>query len=929
MENFYLNQMTFEQENIVKAVQKHNLIVQAYAGSGKTTTILHIAKNYPNLKILILTYNKRLQNETKTKLEYLKITNSEIYTIHGFASKVFKKIINDDQKMIKSLENVTEITNFNYDLIIVDEAQDLNKEYLELISVISKKNCVQDYRIIFFGDKFQTIYQYLGSSSKFFLSADEIFKNNFSWKTMSLTTSFRLSQNISDFVNNYMFGKQLIVANPKVDSTINYQLVSIDDNESIASEIIKCAKKYGPQNVFVIAPSVRGLKSPIRNIANLVSEYSDFLIHISKKDDDELNEDEIKNKIVFCSFHQTKGLERDAVFLFNFDDSYFMYNNKGGDRKEFSNIYYVALTRAKKVLNIFHNDNYDFLDFLKNQDNLVKTFLPNLNLKAFKEIVLKDEAFDSYEKAVTQLIRNISPSLLFKIDKMIEKSVINETEDIIKANSKIALKTDKGTEYTENVSAISGQAVVLKYALENSIVKDSTLQNMQLFLENNILYLNSKLFLTMKAQLLRMKKTEEFSVNKILQIANNWNSCLSNSLSDYQQVDRSKYDWMEEEEISKIKPRIQNYLNEQSLFELPLETKFLKSHNEEIKVIGSIDCVDFNSHSIVEFKFVDEIKVEYFLQLIVYKWLILHCNDSDLETWFKPKQIQQLRDFQLCLHNLKDNQKILLHLTNEKIDEIFKIIVDASKQINEEQEFLEFQKIDLQNMKKIQKINSETEKHSLKNNLLISDNKPSLLDKSKRVLIIDFETFTNHNLSAFSLACILIENNQIIAKKRWMFKPYRTMSENENIYFYIHRTTAAEFNDLPQFDYYWNSDIKPNFFDQASVVVAHNVPFDITRILCALVYYYKLEINNFNYADSLYIFKKENNLLSASLDNIAKIVNKNFIHHDPEEDALMTNEGFKYFFGGTNDFFASQNAKKYLKDFKQKYNKRIEEGKII
>ncbi len=54
--------MTFtkEQLDIINS-KEHSFKINAVAGSGKTTTLLQYAKNFPKYKILYLAYNKSLQ----------------------------------------------------------------------------------------------------------------------------------------------------------------------------------------------------------------------------------------------------------------------------------------------------------------------------------------------------------------------------------------------------------------------------------------------------------------------------------------------------------------------------------------------------------------------------------------------------------------------------------------------------------------------------------------------------------------------------------------------------------------------------------------------------------------------------------------------------------------------------------------------------
>ena len=54
-----------EQKLIIKSLKSNNVLVDSVAGSGKTTTNLYLAKEYPHNKLLLLTYNAKLKIETR------------------------------------------------------------------------------------------------------------------------------------------------------------------------------------------------------------------------------------------------------------------------------------------------------------------------------------------------------------------------------------------------------------------------------------------------------------------------------------------------------------------------------------------------------------------------------------------------------------------------------------------------------------------------------------------------------------------------------------------------------------------------------------------------------------------------------------------------------------------------------------------------
>ena len=70
-----MNSPSIEQQKVIDALHNSNVLVDAVAGSGKTTTVLHIALQHSLDTILLLTYNKKLRLETKRRAIDNNITN--------------------------------------------------------------------------------------------------------------------------------------------------------------------------------------------------------------------------------------------------------------------------------------------------------------------------------------------------------------------------------------------------------------------------------------------------------------------------------------------------------------------------------------------------------------------------------------------------------------------------------------------------------------------------------------------------------------------------------------------------------------------------------------------------------------------------------------------------------------------------------------
>ncbi|WP_129409542.1 DEAD/DEAH box helicase family protein [Marinitoga lauensis] len=59
--------LTNEQIEIIKRAKKNNLIINAFAGSGKSTTLLSIAYALKNKSFLFLAFNKSVKIEIEEK----------------------------------------------------------------------------------------------------------------------------------------------------------------------------------------------------------------------------------------------------------------------------------------------------------------------------------------------------------------------------------------------------------------------------------------------------------------------------------------------------------------------------------------------------------------------------------------------------------------------------------------------------------------------------------------------------------------------------------------------------------------------------------------------------------------------------------------------------------------------------------------------
>ena len=382
---------SIEQRNIVKYVNSYNIIVQAYAGTGKSTTIYHIAKRYPSKSILVMTYNARLKMDTREKIRSLKLKNVEAHSYHSFGYKHCGTHCRTD----KGLDDVVKqgapfLKSFKYDLLIVDEAQDMTPLYYKFLCCIIVNNALP-LQMCLIGDRHQTIFDYNEADCRFMDEAESLFHeclekggNTLSWKLTHLTISYRLTKDMADYVNLNALSPNCIKPDGDnitkfAEGSVQYIKCNIFSSKIRRSKQYKSdvydivcdiLKKYEPSDIFILSYSLnaRG-RSPPKQLANHITMNSDIQLYVPR-DEEKPDSKVTDGKLVFSTFHQTKGLERKVVIVLGFDSSYFKYYDKS--RSDICpNILYVAMTRATEKLILIQHSKHDQLSFLNTAPNVI------------------------------------------------------------------------------------------------------------------------------------------------------------------------------------------------------------------------------------------------------------------------------------------------------------------------------------------------------------------------------------------------------------------------------------------------------------------------------------------------------------------------------------------------------------------------------
>jgi hypothetical protein len=508
-------------------------------------------------------------------------------------------------------DNMKPIKQFSFDIIILDESQDINPLYYGLICKINIDN-EKTSRLCVLGDRYQSIYSFNGADGRYITQAMNIFNyQDDTWQSTTLSTSFRITNQMASFINRGLLKNERIKArkdSDKVRYIICDTFGDVLGSSDRTYEEIKyyLDKGYGYEDIFILAPSVKSTKSPVRQLANKLTEES-IPIFVPNSDEEKLDKSILKHKIVFSTFHQVKGLERKVVIVFNFDNSYFKFYKKDAPTHICPNEIYVATTRASEHLSIFHHQQNDYLPFI-DVDQIKKTCY-------FEEqpLYLSENSMNmNIETSVTNLIKHLPSHVSKKALSFLKVKEIKKVGNFIN----IPIKINQG-KFCESTSDITGTAIPAYFELKhrgNMEIYDKEINYRSPY--NQILQRSKggdNETIDPKLSKIDLKK---ITISQLLYVANVCNAFKSKYIYKLKQI--KEYNWLSQENLDKSVKRLEEHISKDAEFEIGLELEDQKELLNR-KLIGFIDCIDKNN--VWEFKCVQALSEEHILQLGIYMYL--------------------------------------------------------------------------------------------------------------------------------------------------------------------------------------------------------------------------------------------------------------------------------------------------------------------
>ena len=688
-------QPSLEQQTVIDHIKNNkNVVVDAVAGSGKSTTILFLAKQLPDKKIVQITYNSALKTEVRQKVKEENIHNVVVHTFHSLAVCYYMHNAYTDNEL-RNVVASTEDFEKNiplFDIVVLDEVQDMTPLYYsfvkKFIGDMLREQSSASFQLLILGDYMQGLYEFKGSDVRFLTFAHILWTNfpqlkNREFIQCSLKMSYRITRSMARFVNEVMLGENRLLACKDGHSVVYIR----ESNDKLYAKLMHMVLSllnigHKPDDFFFLGPS---MKSVIKRIENVLVERK-IPCYVPSFDKEKIDDRVIDGKVVFSTFHSVKGRQRKFVFVTGFDSDYFKYYGKELDKKKCPNTLYVGCTRATEKMIVIEDDGHNEkkpLEFLKmnhidmKRQPFIEFMGAGLAFIPEKSVSNKEKEKEEKEKNTrmvkpTELIKFIDDSTLEKLVLSIHQMFTKISGDTEPLNIPVIISTKSG--FHEDVSDLNGIAIPCIYTdriqTTNILYRliDSSLKELR---EGKHKFLKD-LF---KSASMEMKGVEDY-----LFLANIYSSIQEQLYFKLGQIGRDEYTWLDKNMIDICMERLDNVIR-MDKYEPEVEFVIINEKMDEEHILIQEELnpffpkdkflfharIDMVCDDVWELKCTSQISVENFLQTVIYAWLwrVIYPNDK---REFKIFNIRTGEIYWLEKSSLKDLTPLMVLMLKSKYE---------------------------------------------------------------------------------------------------------------------------------------------------------------------------------------------------------------------------------------------------------------------
>lgn len=331
--DFSLPDLSGEQERVLDAaVEGRDVIVDATVGSGKTSTIMAICNELgADKRILYLTYSKLLKHDAQLRVRGAKVQNYHgIVYPHLLRAGIKAGISESIGAFNAAFDRIGD--GFEaYDVLVIDEYQDITEEYAELIgNIMSRRPGMQ---VVMVGDTEQKVNANSTLDTRAFSR-----RATDNPAELSLTQSFRMGPAMGALLGRAWNKPVLGVNDEQVVRMMNH------------SEAVGYMQHVDPGDLLVLGKRSGGRMSSALNALERMrpGSFNKASVYASIRErGDQGSYDD--RTAVFTTFDSCKGMERPVVFVYDMDVAYLetRLRMSSTDPAIIRNAFLVAASRGK------------------------------------------------------------------------------------------------------------------------------------------------------------------------------------------------------------------------------------------------------------------------------------------------------------------------------------------------------------------------------------------------------------------------------------------------------------------------------------------------------------------------------------------------------------------------------------------------------
>ncbi|HHY74736.1 MAG TPA: AAA family ATPase [Bacillus bacterium] len=387
--------MDLHQENLAKQIGDKNRLIRGVAGSGKTLILASraklLVKDHPDWKILILCYNISLSRSIEQMIYHMMKEPDSLFDFdftkedsdlacsnHNILVRNFHAWLKHDLKItereipaiIEKIEKGEAILPM-YDAILIDEGQDFEVEWFQLVSSLLNP---ETKSLLLVEDRAQDIYKrkrsYLQDTGLSFQGRSKILSINYRNTAQIVTFAWDFYQNNSSLQNKVVskeYEGEIIAPQSTRRKGVEPAIVKaasfFKEAKIVARQIRKLHEQYKvPLSEMLILYRVKKTynMSYIDVLKRALDEEGLRYYWLTENSESKRNFDKDQDTVKISTIESSKGLDFQAVFIVNVDNMPFALVE---DKEREASLLYIGMTRAKEFLCLSYSGESEFTEY--------------------------------------------------------------------------------------------------------------------------------------------------------------------------------------------------------------------------------------------------------------------------------------------------------------------------------------------------------------------------------------------------------------------------------------------------------------------------------------------------------------------------------------------------------------------------------------